>query len=537
MLKNISRARYISAISCLLAGAVTPLSFAPFHLWPVGLCSLAIFGALLAQAPRAKTALLLAIIFGIGYFGTGVSWVYVSIYYFGSTSWLLAVLLTSLFITFVACVFALPFTVLPYCKPQMRLLLGFPLLWVISEWLRTWLLTGFPWLFVGYSHIDTPLIGWAPIGGVLFISLISVATSSALALLFISIKNHQQAKKNTDTAPSETTVNCSPYSLIGILIVVLSLWIGGYGLQFVSWTKPLTDSVSVGLVQPNIPQQLRWAPHYQETIRERLRTLSEPLWGNDWIIWSEAAIPAPYSYATDFINEIRRQAEESDTVVISGVLYEKPIDNRSPQKGQQYFNSVIGLGDSEGIYHKQRLVPFGEYVPLESWLRGLIEFFNLPFSVITAGASEQKPLQVGKYLLANAICYEIAYPALVAAQAKNSHALLTISNDAWFGDSIGPLQHFEMARMRAVEIGRYVVRGTNNGVSAIIDAKGEVMQESRQFVMTQLQGSITPMEGNTPFMVLGNWLVLGVLGMMTIVAFSMRRLSSSLSLRSLAKKP
>ncbi len=495
MQKIIERYPYLVIALCVISGAVTPLSFAPFNLWPIGLISIAVFAIASYHAQIPKIAFLYALSFGLGYFGTGVSWVYVSIYYFGSTGLPLALLLTSLFIAFVAFFFALPFYLLPYCKTSYKLTLGFPLLWVFSEWVRTWIFTGFPWLFMGYRHIDDVLVGWAPIGGVLLVSLWAVMSSGIIA--------------------AWVTGNGSRHYKTIMSLCIVSIWLGGYGLQQVSWTKPINDNITVGLVQPNIPQNLRWAPDYQETIRQRLRDLSEPLWGKDWIIWAEAAIPAPYAYATDFIEETRLLANQSSSTVISGVLYEKPQEDGH----RQYFNSVIGIGDSEGIYHKQRLVPFGEYVPLESWLRGVIEFFNLPFSVIASGHSNQSLLQVGDYALANAICYEIAYPALGAQQAKNSHVLLTISNDAWFGDSIGPLQHFQMARMRAVEIGRYVIRGTNNGVSAIISEDGKVQQRSEQFVMADLQGSVVPMTGNTPFMLWQNYVVLGILLIMTGVAY------------------
>ena len=494
----IQRYPYFAIALCLISGAVTPLSFAPFNLWPIGLIAIAIFAFASCRTQTPKTAFLYALSFGVGYFGTGVSWVYVSIYYFGSTGLPLAILLTSLFIAFVAFFFALPFYLLPHCKTSYKLTLGFPLLWVFSEWVRTWIFTGFPWLFMGYSHIDNVLIGWAPIGGVLLISLWAVMSSGIMAAWLSGSANRRHKT--------------------AISLFIASIWLGGYSLQQISWTKPIDDNITVGLVQPNIPQNLRWAPDFQETIRQRLRDLSQPLWGDDWVIWAEAAIPAPYAYATDFIEETRLLANQSGSTVISGVLYEKP-----PEDGhRQYFNSVIGIGDSEGIYHKQRLVPFGEYVPLESWLRGVIEFFNLPFSVIASGQANQPLLQVGDYALANAICYEIAYPALVAQQAKNSHVLLTISNDAWFGDSIGPLQHFQMARMRAVEIGRYVIRGTNNGVSAIIAEDGKVLQRSEQFVMTNLQGHVVPMEGNTPFMLWQNYLVLGILLIMGVISFQYR---------------
>jgi apolipoprotein N-acyltransferase len=495
-----TRFRWISPVLCLLLGAITPLSFSPFDHWWVGLFSVALFAGLLNQANSGKHFFLLAFIFALGYFGTGGSWVYVSIYYFGSTPLLLAIVLTALFVSFVAIFFALPFYALRWCKPNLRLLVGIPLLWVLSEWIRTWIFTGFPWLFIGYSHTNTLLAGWAPVGGVLLLSLWSLL-SSCLLIAWCQRR-----------LPIQTLLRTS--------VLVTLIWATAYGLKYIPWTSPLDDEISVGLVQPNIHQNLRWTPEYQKIIPERLQQLSEPLWDNDWIIWPEGAIHNVYHRSLDFIRATEKIAKETNTTVISGVLYDSP---KTDDERQLYFNSIISIGEDQGIYHKQRLVPFGEYVPLEDWIRGLIEFFDLPFSVISIGPSGQAPLHIGKYSLANAICYEIAYPALVAEQAKNSHVLLTVSNDAWFGHSIGPIQHFQMARMRAMEIGRYIIRGTNNGLSAIIRPNGTIQAQGEQFVMTQLEGKVIPMTGNTPYMIWKNYPLLLMLLIMGYVSYRNKR--------------
>lgn len=505
---------WLISVAC---GAVTPLSFAPFNYWWVGLLSIALFTGLLCRdqshthtqnSHAGKYFFYTALAFAIGYYGTGVSWIYVSIYYFGSTPFFLAILLTALFVAFVAVVFALPFYALRWTKKPLLLMIGIPFIWVLSEWIRTWIFTGFPWLLMGYSHINTGLSGWAPVGGVLLVSLWGIVSSSLLCRWL------------------DQQYSIQHKALLSGL--VLSLWLGGYGLQKIEWTQALPDTINVGLVQPNIPQDLRWAPEFQEVIKERLLLLSEPLWdNNDWIIWPEGVIPNVYHRSLDFIQQTEALAEQNNTTVITGVLYDEPLVSQNepthnahhspthqsitkPQR-QKFYNSIIGIGDSDGIYHKQRLVPFGEYVPLEDWIRGLIDFFDLPFSVISSGPKQQDNLRVGLYTLANAICYEIAYPALVATQAKNAHVLLTVSNDAWFGDSIGPLQHFQMVRMRAIENGRYIIRGTNNGVSAIIDPKGKIHAQSEQFIMTQTQGRVVPMTGTTPYMFWKNYLLLGLL--------------------------
>ena len=169
------------------------------------------------------------------------------------------------------------------------------------------------------------------------------------------------------------------------------------------------------------------------------------------------------------------------------------------EQGEGYYNSVTALGQGSGVYHKQHLVPFGEYVPLEDLLRGLIAFFDLPMSAFSSGPADQPPLRAGPYRVAPSVCYEVVYPELVARSARNSDLLLTISNDSWFGNSIGPLQHLQMAQMRALENGRYMIRGTNNGVSAIIDQRGQIVARSEQYVEETLRGEVEVMLGNTPF--------------------------------------
>jgi len=199
----------------------------------------------------------------------------------------------------------------------------------------------------------------------------------------------------------------------------------------------------------------------------------------------------------------------TDTALVTGVV-QRDIDNR-------YFNSVVGVGDVEGSYQKEHLVPFGEYLPLESMLRGAIDFFNLPMSSFAKGESDQAPMQAAGVSIGNAICYEIIYPQLVANRAKDSGVLMTLSNDTWFGASIGPHQHLQMARLRALENGRYVVRTTSNGITAIIDAQGDIVERAPQFETTSLTGEFYAMEGLTPFTRMGSWPVWLLAALMVLV--------------------
>ncbi len=484
MKKIISYQHWWALFTTFIAGASMPLSLSPFDYWSIAILSVAIFAYGINQQSTRKGCLLHAFIFGLGYYTAGIHWIYISINTFGSAPIPLAVLLMAIFIAFMALLFALPFYCLHLIKPQHRLLLGFPLIWFFNEWLRTWVLTGFPWLFIGYAHTDTILAGWAPIGGVLLVGIWSVFCSCALIHIL----------------RKEITLNTKGITIVAVAI----LWLSGYLLQHQSWTTVSEKTITVGMVQPNIPQDLRWAEPYQTIIPERLRLLSDNLWDNDWVIWPEGIIHNTYHRSLPFIEETEAIAKNKDSTVISGVLYDEYDDASLSTK---YFNSVIVIdknansqnGHQQAIYHKRRLVPFGEYVPLEDWIRGLITFFDLPFSVISSGQREPALLQANGYRIGNAICYEIAYPTLVAEQARDADVLLTISNDAWFGDSIGPYQHLQIARMRAQETGRYIIRATNNGISAIINTHGQVIAESEQFTATTLTGTVYPTQGLTPF--------------------------------------
>ena len=264
-------------------------------------------------------------------------------------------------------------------------------------------------------------------------------------------------------------------------------------LKPIEWVVKASEKpLEVVIYQPNVPQEHKWdRDWYQPTLRQ-LRTASEPHYGADILIWPEAAIPNFYQRARDFLDPIAQRAAATETTVFTGVPFQAV-------QGEGYYNSVVALGQGAGVYHKQHLVPFGEYVPLESVLRGMIAFFDLPMSAFSAGPADQPPLRAGAYRVAPYVCYEVVYPEMVARSARNADLLLTVSNDSWFGKSIGPLQHLQMAQMRALENGRYMIRGTNNGVSAIIDHRGRIVARSEQYVETTLKGQVDVMLGNTPF--------------------------------------
>lgn len=460
-----------------LAGVLVTLSLAPFSIWPSALLGCALYAYLLASC-TTRQALWRGWLFGLGLFGSGVSWVYVSIHVYGNASVSLAAGLTALFCAGLALLHALQaWLYTRYVRPLPGgMLLGFSALWVLGEWLRSWLLTGFPWLYLGYAHTDTWLAGWAPVTGVYGLSFAVAFTASCI---FLAWRSRQTA------------------TLLSYGGLLATMWGGGLMLKPIEWVAPASQlPLSVALYQPNISLEDKWDRQRYTEILEQYERALWPMFSQDLILWPESAIPRVYDSARSFLDPIARRATLSDTSLLTGIP--------TRDKQGRYYNSIVALGQGAGQYDKQRLVPFGEYVPLEQWLRGLVDFFDLPMSNFSRGAKNQGPLQAGNHRIAPLICYEIVYPELTARSARQAELLVTISNDSWFGNSLGPLQHLQIARMRALENGRYLLRGTNNGVSAIINHRGQIVARSQQFVETTVVGDVQVMLGHTPFTSFGS---------------------------------
>ncbi|MCW8884681.1 MAG: apolipoprotein N-acyltransferase, partial [Motiliproteus sp.] len=393
----------------------------------------------------------------------------------------LAAFLTFIFVCGIALFFAIHaalFRTIVSTNKNSRLgsiWLGFPAAWVLSEWFRSWFLTGFPWIYLGYAPMDSWLGAWAPITGVYGLSFWSALTVSSAFVLV------------------QTRSNAFRIAACGTMVLP---WLAGITLSTTTWVKPAEQPpLRIAMIQGNIPQNLKWNPGYRQQIidtylKATLQNIDQQL-----IIWPETAIPLLLDRIRPSLEPLEQRLAQAEVGLITGIP-----SRESDGEGYRYFNSIVGLATAQGIYHKQRLVPFGEYVPLESMLRGLIRFFDLPMSSFSLGPANQPPLSLANdQKIAAFVCYEIVYPDLVAKDARNADYLLTLSNDSWFGDSLAPHQHLQMARMRALENGRFLVRGTNNGISAIVDPKGRIVEQSPQFVATVLRGEVLAMSGQTPF--------------------------------------
>ena len=466
----------------LAAGALLPLSLAPFDFWPAGIVALAGWFWLLRR-PDASGALT-GWLFGLGKYGVGASWVYVSIHVYGNAPPPLAAFLVLLFVAGLALFPLLNGWLFRRYRSGSALVDAFLFAALFSafEWLLTWFLTGFPWLYVGYAHLGTVLAGWAPVGGVLLMGFL-LALGAALLVVFIEALLRGQRR------------------LAGVAVVIgLLPWLFGWGLGAVTWVEE-GQRREVALVQGNVQQSIKWQPEMRFPILRTYQELSAPHWGVDLIIWPEAAITFMAHEAADVLAELNARGRAAGTTLVLGL----PELERIPGGDVVFRNTATALGAGSGRYVKRRLVPFGEYVPLETMLRGAIEFFDMPMSRAAPGAWRQPLLDLGGHRGIMAICYEVVYPDLVRAQAREADVLITISNDSWFGASIGPLQHLQMARMRALENGRWMLRGTNNGVTAIIDHTGALRGSLPQFESGTLRGEYGLMEGTTPFTRFGHW--------------------------------
>jgi apolipoprotein N-acyltransferase len=470
----------------LLAGAAFPLALAPVDWWPSAIISMAVLSWLLRSVPL-RVGLCLFYLYGVGFYGVGVSWVFVSIHEHGGASNLLAALLVTLLVLALALFFLLQgYVYLRWCRSlRFGLSLGFATVWVAREWLLTWFLTGFPWLFSGYGFIDSPMAGYGPVLGVLGISFLVAWQAALLGAL---------------VRPAGATLARDRAVSIGAISLV---WLGGWALQQQAFVVPGPDTLQVSAVQGNIDQHTKWSRAMVRPIMQTYTDLSESEWQRDLVVWPEASVTVFREHADEFLDPIAERARLNGAALLLG------IPDRDDQG--RFLNSALVVGAGEGRYVKRRLVPFGEYVPLEQWLRGLITLFNLPMSRNVSGPEEQLPLRVGDHLISMSICYEVVYPELVRRSVATPDLLVTISNDTWFGASLGPWQHLQMARMRALENGRYMVRATNNGVTAVIDAQGNITGQLPQFKAAVLRADVPIMLGVTPY---ARW---GLMGLATLI--------------------
>jgi len=473
----------------LLAGLCLPLAFAPMHLIPFLFISPAILFLLwLDKTPRI--AFRIGYAFGFGFFSFGISWAYIAIHVYGGTAAWLAIIMTGLFAAFLALFVAMPGWLAAIIVRRFRLArilqltLLFPVLWFLFEWTRGWIFTGMPWLSLGYAISFPAFSGFAPILGVYGLSFFVILITGLIIVFF------------------DSTVRVVRSS---ILIIISVIVVTSYGLTKIEWTQPDGKQFTVSLVQGNAEQITKWDANKVQLRMDTYAKLSRQHWDSDAIVWPENAMTIFYHQLDkQYLLPLAKEAKSTDTDLIVGLPF-------MDQAYDRYYSSMMTFSAEDkdfngysGVFHKVHLVPFGEFIPFADFLRGLVNFFDLPMSSFSAGQPGQALLKIRGEPVATSICYEDSFGDELIRQLPEATLLMNGSNNAWYGDSLAPHQHLQIARMRAIETGRMLIRATTNGISAFVDHKGQIVARAPQFEVYVLTHTVQPRTGATPYVKWGN---------------------------------
>ena len=498
-------------VACIAAGAVLFLAFSPGNFVVVAVASLAVlFRAVLRARPRR--AFWRGWLFGAAGFGAGLWWISESFQYrdigIGPAAGLTGLL---------ACVLALYPALFAWASarflggggpiPDARAnaaagLWWLPATWTLFEWLRGTLFSGFTWLQVGYAGLESPLASYAPVAGSHAVGLALAATAASVALM--------------GTA--------RPRAIVGAVAVSGLLWAGGMVMAALDvnegWTQPAGDPVRVLVVQGNVAQDEKWTEQGRRAALDRYSELTARHPGAEVVVWPETAIPYFAARIRPFLRAAGEAAESAGYVLLSGLL------SFDPASGGAY-NSVAGISspqsaDPPSYYHKRHLVPFSERMPFQAVIAPIARWLRFPTEGFAPGAAQQPPLRAGGHDIAVSICYEITFGASIARDLGNAALLVNVSNDAWFGRTAGPHQHFQMARMRALELGRWLVRSTNTGISAIVTPEGRVAASVPAFEAGVLEFDVPPLEGRTGYARWRDVPVLVLIALLLLIAWRVR---------------
>lgn len=483
--------------AALFAGCLTPLAFSPFELYPLAAIAPALLFVVWRQSSSGRAAWR-GFLYGFGLFGVGVSWVYVSLKDFGHMPAPLAGLAVGLFVAGLSLYPAL----LGWVQSRFRHLaaggyfvIALPAAWVLIEWLRGWLLTGFPWLNLGYSQSSSALAGYAPVLGVYGMSLAVAVSAGLIAILWYD----------------RAWLWRSP-------ALLAALWLGGWALGHIEWAQPAGQPLRVALVQGNVALAQKWHPAYRQAIVDRYVQLSERAGDVDLIVWPEAALPGHLAqFDPGLWSRLEQLARAQGAELVLGVVEYDAARSR-------YYNSVVRVGATAVWYRKRHLVPFGEFLPLPILFRGLIEQLKIPMSDFSQGPATQSRFEAAGRTLGISVCYEDAFGEEMIAWLPQASVLVNVSEDAWFGNSLAPHQRVQMAQLRALETGRPMVRAANTGPSVAIDHTGRIVSRSPQFEPHVLVAAVQPMQGTTWYVRAGNAPIVGIaIGLLLLAVLVARR--------------
>lgn len=488
---NLSHLSRRNGLACLLGG-ISVLGYAPFYLYPITILALAGLFWLWQCADGPRTAAWTGFWFGLGLFGAGVSWIYVSLHDFGGMPLLAAAFATLAFCAFLALFPALVGWLAARFPASVRLV-ALPALWVLVEWVRGWIFTGFPWLALGYSQVPhSPLAGVAPLFGIYGASLAGATCATIIAAY---VGKH--------------------VSKIFLLLSLAAFWLAGSALKHIEWSIPAGAPTSFSLLQGNIAQDMKWREEEFRHTLETYLTLTRSSHAR-LIVLPEMALPVlPEDVPVDFFRALADQARQNGGDILVGYPERKIIPG-----GILYYNTMASLGTTPSqAYRKSHLVPFGEFIPFKPLIGWVYrDFLHIPLADQAPGSAIQHPLKIAGQQVAVNICYEDAFGEEVIRQLPEATLLVNVSNDAWYGNSLAAHQHMQMSQARALETARMVLRSTNTGATAMIDREGRVLKEAPHFTFFSLDGEVQGYSGATPYVRWGNipvvaliFLLIGVL--------------------------
>ena len=459
----------------LLCGLVFSFGFAPFDLWLLSIFSLVLLQTLLNDSNR--DVFLIGYFFGFGMWVTGISWLYVSIHYHGNVNIYGSILIILLFIAILALYSGLLFLLNNYFRkhsPKNLFFLTLPASWVIIELLRSYLFTGFPWLISGTMLANTVIDGFTPIIG---------AQGNTFFLILIATLVFQTFYKAKEKS-----------SALFPLIVLLLIIPSSFFFKSIEWTSE-ENEIQVSVYQPNLTLEDKWSQFGVIKSEGMIERAIDNANHGELIVFPETALILAEKDNQSFLDRIRYKSFNKDITLISGIIERE--DNSTIRNRLQAFGSI------NTFYDKVKLVPFGEFIPFEGYLGDFLDIIGLNLTNTIPGEAI-KPINTGKLRISPSICYEIAFDELIRKTAKDSNVLLTISNDTWFGESIGPIQHLEIAQNRALEHKKPLIRSTNSGISAIISKDGEIIEKQDYFEEKLLKIKLMLYSGNTFYSNYGN---------------------------------
>ena len=462
-------------IQATISGSLSVFSFSEISHWTIIIVAIGWFLLVLKNANKTES-FWAGWFFGIGYFGSNIWWIHISIERFGIPDPLIAVSLNAIFICLLAFYFSIfgLFTKLLSSSRAPFLLIA-PFIWLLVEIARGFFLTGFPWLVVGYTQIDSPLSALLPLIGAHGVSFVVVCLAACLAYLVCS---KSLIQKSVIVFPA--------------MVVLISL----HFLQKSEYTSKINDSLNVSIVQGSLPFEIRWSNNSTKLILERYLELSKDEWTSDILVWPETVFTMPLDLNEAEVKLLKSISQRTNTHLILGAPFLQSSDNK-------IFNSILSVSESIDLYKKRKLVPFGEYFPFRKLFRNFYDILNIPLSDFTQGSQEKNKFIIKDNTIGVLICYEIAFASLVRSSLPQAELIINLSNDSWFGRSIAAFQHLQIVRVRAAELERPIIRATNTGISAIINYKGDVIVSSEQFTAQVIDGLVEGRMGSTPYSKIG----------------------------------